>query len=236
MKISFSTLPALLSLLVASFTFSANANEMSAAEPSADMTPVSMASAVDVASAASFASASVSPVVVTAADLITKVYGLIEHPVSIESTKDQVDNKLKYSSDADETGLWLDSDSGYALSYSGMTPEVAAMAQFDESNVSNFGYFFFFPYAVGDRDRANREQCAFCGALLQEMYDMGMAAGVTEDNDDSLFEVLGSYEGNMVNVMLKEQQVADKGAGRFLLILSVTPNSFTAADDLVASN
>ncbi len=198
-------------------------------------------SSYDMATAASFgaitSSAASSAVIVTAADLVSKVYGVLDLPQTVAETKKGVEKCMKMEPDADETGLWLDTDSGYKLSYSGMTPEVAAVAQFeDDDTISQFGYFFFFPYNSADRDDANRAQCAFCSSLLQEMNDMGVVSGTTEDNDDSLFEVVGAYEGNMVNMMLKEQTANGRDGGRFLLILSVTPNAYTEADDLVAQN
>lgn len=175
-------------------------------------------------------------VIVTAADLVSKVYGVIDLPQSVKEATQDIEKHMNISPDADETGLWLDTDGGYRISYSGMTPEVAAVAQFEDGNLSRFGYFFFFPYQGACRDDANRAQCAFCSSLLQEMYDMGLVSGRADDNDDSLFEVIGDYEGNMFNMMLKEQTADGRDGGRFLVIISVTPGAFTAADDFVAQN
>lgn len=236
------TATSLLTLLAALLFGTASLSAATAPSATADESALaaSAASSYDMATAASFgaitSSAASSAVIVTAADLVSKVYGVLELPQTIEEVKQGVEKRMNVAPDADETGLWLDSDSGYQLSYSGMTPDMAAVAQFDDDNLSRFGYFFFFPYKTATRDDVNRAQCAFCSSLLQEMNDMGIVSGTAEDNDDSLFEVIGAYEGNMVNVMLKEQTANGRDGGRFLVILSVTPGAFTAADDMVAQN
>lgn len=186
------------------------------------------------------------PVIVTAADLVTKIYGAIDIP-SVNSgddsqalsQKEEILNAgraMRLNPEEDETGMWLDSTSGYHVSYSGMTPDVSAVAQFDNDNLSSFGYFFIFPYSAGQREHANRDQCAFCGSLLQEMYDMGSIVGVPVEEDsiaDPLFTALGSYDGNHINVSLREQRKPD-ASGRFLLVVEVTPGVYNLYDSVMA--
>lgn len=187
--------------------------------------------------------AGASPIIVTAADLVTKVYGALEPAATMEETMACAGSKLKMVPEQDGEDLWLDSDKGYVVSYSGMTPEVSAVAQFDDDSLSSFGYFFIFPYTVGSRDEANRHQCSFCSSLLQEMYDMGSIVGmpVMENTDSSagaaedvsLFDVLASYEGNNINMSLKEQTL-DNTSGRFLLVVEVTPANPNPYDSVMA--
>ncbi len=183
------------------------------------------------------------PVIVTAADLVTKIYGAIDIPSATSdknvSQKEQIlkaGRAMRLNPEEDETGVWLESAAGYRVSYDGMTPDVSAVAEFDDDHLSSFGYFFFFPYAAGQRDKANLSQCAFCGSLLQEMYDMGSIVGVPADEDgieDPLFTALGSYDGNHINVSLREQRKPD-ASGRFLLVVEVTPDVYNLYDSVMA--
>lgn len=182
------------------------------------------------------ATATASPIIVTAADLVTKIYGGLPMTCTKEETMLNAGKQLHLLPEADENDLWLDSDAGYSVSYSGMTPQVSAVAQFDKDSLSNFGYFFIFPYSQDCREEANREQCAFCSSLLQEMYDMGSILGMTEDEgteNETLFSALGNYEGNQINVSLREQTQPD-ASGRFLLVLEVTPGSGNPYDGVMA--
>ncbi len=186
--------------------------------------------------------AGASPIIVTAADLVTKVYGALEPTATMEETMAYAGAKLKMVPEKDGEDLWLDSDKGYVVSYSGMTPEVSAVAQFDDDSLSSFGYFFIFPYNSTNRDEANRHQCSFCSSLLQEMYDMGSIVGMpvmenedasADEADDSLFDVLASYEGNNINMSLKEESL-DNATGRFLLVVEVTPANPNPYDSVMA--
>lgn len=189
--------------------------------------------------------AGASPIIVTAADLVTKVYGALEPTATMEETMAYAGAKLKMMPEKEDENLWLDSDKGYVVSYSGMTPEVSAVAQFDDDSLSSFGYFFIFPYNATNRDEANRHQCSFCSSLLQEMYDMGSIVGMpvmenantsadeADEADDSLFDVLASYEGNNINMSLKEESL-DNATGRFLLIVEVTPANPNPYDSVMA--
>lgn len=179
------------------------------------------------------------PVIVTAADLMTKVYGAIEISDSKEETIAHASKQFNMIPEADNNDLWMDSDRGYAVCYSGMSPEVSAVAQYDDNKLRSFGYFFIFPYTSGCREEANQNQCSFCSCLLQEMYDMGSITGVPVDDEmdttpDPLFEALGSYDGNHINVTLRELTQPDD-SGRFLLVLEVTPNVYNLYDDVMAA-
>ena len=44
---------------------------------------------------------------------------------------------------------------------------------------------------------------------------------------------MGDYQGSLVDVRLLDDRNSD-GSGRYILILSVEPNAFTAADDVAA--
>lgn len=180
------------------------------------------------------------PLDLTAGDFVTKVYGVIDPAASRGDVVRQAEHRLAMTPAADEFGLWLEKEDGYAVRYYGMEPDVTAMARFDNDSVSDFGFFFLFPYEDGRREEANRRQAEFCGSLLQEMHDIGLVLGVNSMSD-ALFEAMGDYAGRFVEVrLIEEKQDAAGGTpdsdGRFVLILSVEPGAFTAADELRAQN
>lgn len=189
---------------------------------------------------------------VTARELFTKVFGVASHSLTSDELKREAIRVLNMVPAEDEGGLWLDSSDGYCVSYYGMTPRVSAVAMFDnpEGPVSNFCYFFLFPYAGATRERANFEQCAFCSSLLQEMDDIGMDMGCPESTD-ALFEASGNYGENLVNIRLIDQNteagtegsaatVADKAGrgdaagGSYVVVVYVEPRAFTEADNWMA--
>lgn len=172
------------------------------------------------------------PLELTAVDFITKVYGVLDTNLSEQKAMDEAKRSYNLTPAADSTGLWLDTADGYVVSYYGMTPYVSAVAHFDSDGASDYSYFFIFPYASGRRGAADYEQCAFSGSLLQEMQDVGLIVGVP-DTTDSIFEAMGSYEGNHVNVRLVEEELPDN-SGRFILMLAVTPGAYTISDEFVA--
>lgn len=185
------------------------------------------------------------PVKVTARDLVTKVFGVADHNLSSEELKAQTKKSLDIIPVEDEGNLWLDPTDGYAVSYYGMVPQVSAVAIYDASNgeLSNFSYFFLFPYASGERENASYEQCAFCTSLLQEMDDMGMDMGTRADSE-ALFQAVGNYGENLVNLRLVEQQGDDtyiidpdmaSGEGKYVLVLDVEPNAYTQSDTWTAA-
>lgn len=180
------------------------------------------------------ASLSAMPLELTAIDLVTKVFGVLDTSLSEKEAVKEAGRCYALTPSADSSGLWLDSADGYVVSYYGMTPLLSAVAHFDNNGASDFCYFFLFPYAPGERHTADMAQCAFCGYLLQEMNDIGLIVGVP-DVTDSIFEAFGSYADNALNLRLVEEET-DNDSGRFILMLNVTPRSFMPADEIIAHN
>lgn len=165
------------------------------------------------------------PVEVTARYFITKVYGVLDRRLTKQEMLDASRKAIKLIPEEDEYGLWLESSDGYSVSYSGMTPDVSARAAYgDDDHITDYGFFFLFPYDGGGRDQANAEQAQFSGTLLQEMLDMGLAMDV-DPLSDALFEVSGDYQQDLVDVRLIEEHNTDDGSGRFILILTVNPDN-----------
>lgn len=172
------------------------------------------------------------PIELNARDFLTKVYGLFP----VEMSKSEIVAASEYAismvPDEDETGLWLEGEDGYAVNYYGMTPEVTAHAAFDDGeSVSDYGYFFMFPYTTGNRETANSSQASFSSTLLQEFFDLGVDMSV-DTLSDALFEVVGDYDNDRVDVRLLEEHETDDNSGRFILILTVNPDY---ADHVTAS-
>lgn len=214
------------------------------------LTPVILLSATTVATAAgsgngaeTFAADSVAtssplkrlamPLDLTAADFVTKVYGVLDPGLDSTRTSSSASERLGITPTADNTGLWIETADGYCVSYYGLQPECSAMASFDEGAVSDFAFFFLFPYTGENREEARRAQAEFCGSLLQELADIGAAMGLNEMYP-GLFEAVGEYAGNLVEVRLDDQPDASEGP-RYVLSLRVEPRAFTAADDLAAN-
>ncbi len=178
------------------------------------------------------------PVPVTAEDMMTKLYGVVDTGVSKDECVRQSRSKLRLTPEEDNGVLWLESDGGYGVNYYGMFPAVSAMVRYGDDGsadrVSDFGYFFLFPYTSAGKQEAIRDQADFCGSLLQEMADMGLAMDLNTATDD-LFEAVGDYNGNFVDIRLLDEKGASD-AGRYILILSIEPGAFTAADDFVAED
>lgn len=219
-----------IALMALMFTFAGFAQKKS---PAADAKVVKM-----------LVSKKKTPVKVTARDLVTKVFGVADHNLSSEELKAQTAKSLDITPVEDEGNLWLDPTDGYAVSYYGMVPQVSAVAIYDtkDGELSNFSYFFLFPYSAGSRENANYEQCAFCTSLLQEMEDLGMEMGTRSDSD-ALFQAVGNYGENLVNLRLVEQQGDDtyiidpdmaSGNGKYVLVLDVEPDAYTESDSWMA--
>lgn len=172
------------------------------------------------------------PVEMTAHDLVTKVYGVIDANVSRESLSEESSRMLNLMPEEDEFGLWLEHDCGYSISYYGQTPDVTAMAEFENDCVKDFAFFFLFPYSGDDKECVNKRQAEFCGCLLQEMQDMGIDLGLNV-SAEALFELAGMYAGNFVEVRLIDE-LQDAGAGRYVLYLKVEPDAVTSADCVAA--
>ena len=172
------------------------------------------------------------PVELTAEDLVTKVYGVVDPCVSKDECVRKSRELLRLTPEDDSGALWLETAGGYGVNYYGMIPDVSAMARFGNEKVSDFGYFFLFPYNAGERQSGIREQTDFCSSLLQEMTDIGLSMDLNTETDD-LFEAVGDYKGSFVDIRLLDDR-KDNGSGRYILILSVEPGAFTPADDVMA--
>lgn len=174
------------------------------------------------------------PVTLTASDMISKIYGVVDPEVSRQECIDQSRRTLRLTPEEDNGVLWLESDGGYRVNYYGLLPDVSAMARFDNDidGVNDYGYFFLFPYLANDKRESITRQADFCGTLLQEMADLGLPMDLNTATDD-LFEAVGDYNGNFIDVRLLDDK-GDNGEGRFILILSVEPNAFTQADNTAA--
>lgn len=174
------------------------------------------------------------PLELTVADMVGKVYGVVNPDCSKKDCVAESRRVLRLTPEEDEGVLWLEADNGYRINYYGLVPDVSAMARFEngEENVSDFGYFFIFPYEGHAKADGVREQTDFCSSLLQEMRDIGLPMDLNTATDD-LFEAVGDYNGSLVDVRLLDDRHVD-GDGRFILILSVEPKAFTAADNALA--
>lgn len=172
------------------------------------------------------------PVQVTAMDLVTKVYGVLDPSLTCEQAADEAGRCLSICPEADETGLWLNADEGYVLDYYGMTPEVYAVANFDDNGATSFSYFFLFPYGHDQREWANSQQCAFCSAMLQEIYDSGLIVGVP-DTTDCIFEALGSCGDNHITLSLNEKR-ENEDVGCFIFALNVIPSLYDTTEYILA--
>ncbi|MBD5220795.1 MAG: hypothetical protein HDS70_00275 [Bacteroidales bacterium] len=186
------------------------------------------------------------PVDVNGRDLVSKVFGFIESD-SIASEEDCVAKCGELSSlrpSKDEYGLWLEKEDGYQLSCYGDSPEVTAMARFDDENLSGYGFFFIFPYTDTNRQQVNMRQSAFTGALLQELNDFGLVMEGAQDSV-ALFDVYGKNGNDSVEIRLIEEKSApdaqfdfdssslsplanensEPAAGRYVLILQIEPGT-----------
>lgn len=172
------------------------------------------------------------PVALTAEDMITKVYGIVDCAASRDECVAQARRRLGLEPSDDNGALWLETADGYGVDYYGMRPDVAAMAQYAGNKLSDFGFFFLFPYSSETKKCRIGDQAEFCGSLLQEMTDIGLAMDLNTATDD-LFEAVGDWKGNFVDVRLLDEK-GDGQSGRYILILSVEPNAFTPADEIAA--
>ncbi|MDE6272128.1 MAG: hypothetical protein K2M31_03880 [Muribaculaceae bacterium] len=180
---------------------------------------------------------------VSAEDLVSKVYGVADPGLDREDCR-RMAEKCYCAKPIEEDGAeWMSASEGFAINYEGHMPESEAMARYDNDNVAGYGYIFYFPYNAAERDKANREQCRFCSALLGELNDMGAIVGANPLTD-ALFDVGGIYKGSDLQLTLSEYvesetQTPDLQAGaipadrkgQFIIVMSVTPaglHEFTA--------
>lgn len=220
----------LLHILTVAAMMAASLNAM-AVTPAAPFAEESLTASLTSTGTASSA-ASVMPLVLTATDLVTKVYGVLDTSLPKDEALKIAESRYNLTPTADSSGFWLEPADGYVVDYYGMSPQVSAVANFDDEGATDYSYFILFPYEAGRRPAADYEQCAFCGTLLQEMQDLGVIVGVP-DVSDAVFEAFGSMKGSAVNVKLVEEVYTDD-SGRFILIIGVTPGAFTNADDHLA--
>ncbi|MCM1369523.1 MAG: hypothetical protein NC204_04030 [Candidatus Amulumruptor caecigallinarius] len=165
---------------------------------------------------------SVQPVTLTAADMMTKVYGVVDASGSKEECLSETGRLLNVVPTEDDDGLWLENADGYIVNYCGQQPDVMAMARYDDKAAVDFCFFFLFPYDDLSKEKANLLQSRFSGCLLQEIADLGVEAGENIYSQD-LYEVIGNYLGNNVNVRLLDDRTGENGDGRYILMLSVEP-------------
>lgn len=215
-------------IAVASSAFTVVPAEMSAPE----FSPVPLSETDE--SLGDYSADGLSPLQLTAKDFVTKVYGVVDTTLPESEVIREMESRFCLTPAADSDGLWLGSADGYAVSYYGMTPDVTAMVRFVDGYLSNYTYFFLFPYASGARHEADARQCEFCGSLLQEMKDLGMDMG-SPVVTDAVFEAIGSYEGHYVNIRLFEE-CRDDLSGRFIVLMDVEPKAFFPEDELIASD
>lgn len=161
--------------------------------------------------------------VYTAHDLLTKIYGICPISVSEEELCKMCRDSLNLAPSQEKDGLWLDSEDGYEVCYSGMiVPIVSAIAQMSGDRVERFIYFFQFPYTQSDKESINLDQADFCGIFLQELQDKG-ANLASSSSRDSLFEVSGSYGSSQLDLTLEDTPASGPLPSQFILTLTVTP-------------
>lgn len=156
------------------------------------------------------------PVHVEGADLLTKAYGISECELDSAASMAKVNSIIGFLPQEDEYGLWLDSADGYRVNYSGMCPEVSAMARYDDGRLDEMAFFFIFRYGEGERDWANCCQARFCGNLLQELSDMGLELAADGNVVTPVyFDVEGEHDSHPLSVKLREDE------GSYVLALHV---------------
>ncbi|MDE7441257.1 MAG: hypothetical protein K2M69_03720 [Muribaculaceae bacterium] len=158
-------------------------------------------------------------------DLITKAYGMIPAVNSREATIDLSEAVMNLTPSEEEENLWLDTSDGYSISYNGMTPDVSALVRLQNDSISDYGFFFLFPYSKEDKQCATAEQVDFSKTMLQEFQDLGLDLGANPYTQD-LFEVNGDYTDNFIALRL----IDDSEGERYILMLSVEPNAMSEAD------
>lgn len=172
------------------------------------------------------------PLELGASDMVTKVYGL----VSPSKKKHDIHGEFLAATDIepkeDEFGLWLENSDGYSIRYDGRERPVTAVARFDGEGLTEFGYFFFFPYPESSAKAvANSDQSGFCGALLQEMADCGYSLGA-DTLSGELFDVEGDCGSGQLNIRLMDVagNEISPDAGQYILMLCVRPSEGSLDD------
>ena len=211
----------------------ANAVEAMATTSLSEMTAAEIISLLPVADsmkASAYDTHNTEAIQVSGHDLLTKAYGTINSVNSSEGTIDLARKEMKVIPTKAEDYLWLDSSNGYNLDYYGMSPEVSALVRLENDSISDYGFFFLFPYSDSDKMCVTADQVDFSTVLLQEFQDMGMDMGANPYTND-LFEVNGNYTENYVAMRL----IDDSEGGRYILFLSVEPNAVGEMDKVMAN-
>lgn len=159
---------------------------------------------------------------VTVSDLLNKVYGVAPTDLTPAEMAACVSEDISLVPESEDGDMWLDYDNGYMPAYRGMKPLVMAVARYEGTALSGYGYFFLFPYPPHGREAAVSRQAEFCGCMLQELYDMGLNPGrdrMAEATEGTLFACCCRNGDDTVDVSLREE-TADSG-GQFILALYI---------------
>lgn len=177
------------------------------------------------------------PVKLTASDLVEKAYGVADPELGREGCRRMAEDKFSGSPVEEDGADWMSEGEGFIISYHGQSPEAEAMVRYVNDMVDGYGYIFYFPYGASQREAANKEQCKFCSALLDELCEMGAEMGADPATTE-LFDVDGRLNGRDVQLTLSED-VESKAAnhelqagaidpdcsGQFILVMSIVPTS-----------
>ena len=84
----------------------------------------------------------------TAGDMVSKVYDIVDPDAHKEECVHQARKVLGLTPQEDSDALWLESADGFVVDYYGMRPQVSAMARYDNGSerkgVADYGYFSYF--------------------------------------------------------------------------------------------
>lgn len=164
------------------------------------------------------------PLTVNAHDMIHKIFGIMDAAGSRADSLQRAALALSLYPVLEDSLLWLDSADGYRLSYSGMTPDVAAYARVAPDNsIDGYCYFFIFPHDSVPPVKVIPQEAQFAGTLLQELADMGLNPGA-DANTDFLFDVYADTPGKTVNVRLADCTLSESDS-RYALMFAVTLQS-----------
>ncbi|MDE6296507.1 MAG: hypothetical protein K2L89_01560 [Muribaculaceae bacterium] len=162
-------------------------------------------------------------------DLLTKAYGTVSATNSKAGVIAETEDLMKMTPSEEESYLWLDSAEGYNVEYNGMSPDVSALVRLENDSISDYGFFFLFPYDEIKKGNVNEAQRRFSLAMLEDFEKIGADMGANAYTSD-LFEVNGDYSNNYLAMRL----IDDPDGERYILFLSVEPNALSEADSVVA--
>ena len=153
-------------------------------------------------------------------DLLTKAYGTVSAVNSSKGTIRMATEEMNLTPSRENDYLWVDSAEGYNLEYKGMSPDVSALVRLENDSISDYGFFFLFPY-----DNSSEDQAKFSLTMLEDFEKMGIDLGANAYTSD-MFEVSGDYSDNYMAMRL----INDPEGERYILFLSVEPNAISEAD------